>query len=266
MLFSLCRRKLTENVVVHFLLPKACVLAHQGPWSQERPKEGTTEDMDTWTPLCLSSQGGLLDSSSTWLTSCFLCGRELSHHRWKSPFLSRQLDPGPVLSVTPGTFYDISFSLVQPRQQAPRHGSLETAMRWHFSSFGHGAGAKPQRHIPFLGWEIAKLLGHEFLHSAFTCGFVPPRNWCRSLVSYDFSSEHGSRYLNCTASTWELRQENWEFQASLGAKAKLCLKKLSKTFTQMNLIFWLWIYTNEFDFSTVPCGNLYSYLVMAFLK
>lgn len=118
----------------------------------------------------------------------------------------------------------------------PRHGSLETAMRWHFSSFGHGAGAKPQRHIPFLGWEIAKLLGHEFLHSAFTCGFVPPRNWCRSLVSYDFSSEHGSRYLNCTASTWELRQENWEFQASLGAKAKLCLKKLSKTFTQMNLI------------------------------
>lgn len=197
MLFTRSRRNLTENVVVHFLLPKACVLAYQGPWSQGRPMEGTTEDMDTWTPLCLSSQSGLLDSSSTWLTSCSLCGRELPHHRWKSPFLSRQLDHGPVLSVTPGTFYDISFSLVQSRQQAPPPVTVVLRLQWIgiLVLLGMGQRAKPQRHIPFLGWETAKLLGHEFLHSAFTCGFVPPRNWCRSLVSYDFSSGHGSRHM-----------------------------------------------------------------------
>lgn len=151
MLFSLCRKKLTENVVVHFLLPKACVLAHQGPWSQERPKEGTTEDTDTWTPLCLSSQGGLLDSSSTWLTSCFLCGRELSHHRWKSPFLSRQLDPGPVLSVTPGTFYDISFSLVQPRQQAlPPPVTVVLRLQWDGILVLLGTGQGPNHNDIFL--------------------------------------------------------------------------------------------------------------------
>lgn len=115
MLFPRCRRKLTENVVVPFLLPKACVLAHPGPWSQERPKKGTTEDMGTWTPLCLSSQGGLWTAPPHGSLPAPFVGKELPHHRWKSPFLSRQLDLGPALSVTSGTFYDISFSIVQSR-------------------------------------------------------------------------------------------------------------------------------------------------------
>lgn len=198
MLFSRCRRKLTENVVVHFLLPKAWFLAHQGPWSQGRPKEGTTEDMDTWTPLCLSSQGGLLDRPSTWLTSCSLCGWELTRHRWESiseqatrPWASSFCDTWDFL------WHIFFINTIKTASTSPCHGSLEIAMRWYFGSFGHGAVVKPQRHIPFLGWETAKLQGHEFLHSAFTCVFFffTPRNWCRSLVGYDFSSEHGSRYL-----------------------------------------------------------------------
>lgn len=237
MLFSRCRRKLTENVVVHFLLPKAWFLAHQSPWSQGRSKERVTEDMDTWTPLCLSSQGGLLDSPSTWLTSCSLCGRELPHHRWKSPFLSRRLDHGPVLSVTPGTSYDISFSLIQSRQRTPplswQSWDCNEMVFWFFWAWGRGQTT----------------MTHSFLRAR---NSQAPRTWISSFSIYLFffflqeidvdlwlvMIFHLSMVADtCNASTWGLRQENWEFEASLGAKVKLCLKKLFKIFTQ-----------NEFDF------------------
>lgn len=150
MLFPRCRRKLTENVVVPFLLPKACVLAHPGPWNQERPKKGTTEDMGTWTPLCLSSQGGLLDSSSTWLTSCSLCGEGVATPQMKESISEQATRPRA------SSFYDTRDFLwhifFNSTIKTACHGSLEIAMRWYFSSFGHRAGVKPQKHIPFLGW------------------------------------------------------------------------------------------------------------------
>lgn len=195
MLFPRCRRKLTENVVVPFLLPKACVLAHPGPWSQERPKKGTTEDNGHLDPSVSKFSRWSLDSSSTWLTSCSLCGEGVATPQMKESISEQAARPwASSFCDTRDFLWHIFFNSTI---KTACHGSLEIAMRWYFSSFGHRAGVKPQQQLFLLGWETAKLLGHEFLHSAFTCGFVPPRNWCRSLVSYNFSSEHGSRYLYC---------------------------------------------------------------------
>lgn len=162
---------------------------------------------------------------------------------WVKEFLSRQLDCGSVHSLTSRAFWDTSSS-EHSRQQGPTPIKVVLRLQWDDTISSFGVGGERQNHMTrsFPGvhnsqapgtWisPLSKTICFQHLLVVLFLQETATDLWSAKILHMGMVAD------TCNPSTWGLRQENWKFEASLGAKAKLCLKKLFRTFTLTDLIF-----------------------------